>query len=396
MKEKPGSTKELFLARLCARINPDQKSLNQIKDLLAADLNWDLVLETGLREGILPLLYRNLKKFHGLLAENNLNRLKHAYIQNVSRNLYLYSRIKPLIISVKNKAVKLVMIKGGRLAVDVYEDIGLRPFLDIDLLVSSPDRKKMVNILDDLGFFRYMTQEALSQTKKKDEDYWTFRPEYIKGDLPVELHYNFPGLLGKLNSEELMWKERQFIDFEETMLPVLSLEYELCLLSMHAAQHSYSRLSWITDIAEISSKKNLNWDKVLSICELEKISAVVFHSLKIVQSLWPKTISSTTLDRFRIKTYESFFLKLFWPVKKIVSRERIVFLPMYTPTVFALIGRKNFSLLIKTVLKFYFPPRAWVVHYYNISPKSIKIYFHYLWRFFHPILVVSRRILRLD
>jgi hypothetical protein len=301
-----------------------------------------------------------------------------------------------LIVTVQDKAIKVVMIKGGRLAVDVYKDIGLRPFLDIDLLVSSPERKKMVDILEELGFFRHMTQEALSQIKKKDEDYWTFRPEYIKGDLPVELHYNFPGLLGKLNSEERMWRERQFIDFEDTTIPVLSLEYELCLLSLHAAQHSYSRLSWLTDIAEISSKEQLNWDEVLSVCEVEKISAVVFHSLKIVQSLWPKTIPRSTLDRFRIKPYESFFLELFWPVKRIVSREKIVFFPMYTPTVFALIGRKNFFLLIKTVLKFYFPPRAWIVHYYDISPKSIKIYFHYFWRLFHPILIVSRRILRLD
>ena len=288
----------------------------------------------------------------------------------------------------------MAISKGARLAETLYRDIGLRPFADIDFFVALDDWPKFEKILEKCGFmkdenFRFPLDPARRGLA------WTFAPMYHKNGLLAEVHLNYLGLHLAFSSEDDLWRTAVPARIGEAEAKVFSEEYELCYLCLHAQQHSYDRLIWLTDIAEISSSGKVKWDKIQEICRKEKISASVFYGLFLANILWPGTVQVSILNRFEVTSFERKLLKLFWPEERVSSRKGLLQFPFYTPTFFSLLSRKKPSLAAKTFWHIYFPPRDWVACSYGIPKKSLKIYFHYLWRVARPVLVVSRKILRI-
>jgi hypothetical protein len=160
-------------------------------------------------------------------------------------------------------------------------------------------------------------------------------------------------------------------------------------------EHSYSRLIWLTDIAELVSRHGLDWDKLKATCRREGIGAPVYYGLFLADRLWPGAIPREALGGLRPGPVQRGILELFWPVTKVRARRLSLIFPFFMPTFFALIGRKDPGLLIRTVLRTLFPPRAWVAHYYGTGLGTLRLAGHYLWRIQRPFVLVARRLLRL-
>jgi hypothetical protein len=160
-------------------------------------------------------------------------------------------------------------------------------------------------------------------------------------------------------------------------------------------QHSYCRLIWLTDIAEFVSRPGLDWDKVHAVCRREGIRTPVYYGLFLADRLWPGAVAPDVLSGLKPGFLQGILLKLFWPEDKVRSRRLPLFFPFFMPTFFALIGRKDAGLFIRTIFRILFPPRAWVAHYYAIKPGSLRIVGHYIWRIQRPFVLIARRLLRL-
>jgi hypothetical protein len=140
----PNETQELLL-RACL-MNGHQA--------LAAWQQWQVIFESGsFDEGsrrLLPLLYRNLKnqKITGPL----ISKLKEEYFHTWSENQFCLRGIARLIAEFNQYAIPNILLKGSALAVLYYEDVGLRPMKDIDLMVSSDQAKRSMKLLASLGW----------------------------------------------------------------------------------------------------------------------------------------------------------------------------------------------------------------------------------------------------
>src|SRR5690242_11253266 len=106
-------------------------------EALAAWRRWRPLFEAGsFDEGsrrLLPLLYRNLKLEQ--LPDHLFNRLKEEYLHTWSQNQFCLRRIQSVIAAFNEIAIRHMLLKGAALAILYYEDVGLRPMKDIDLLV---------------------------------------------------------------------------------------------------------------------------------------------------------------------------------------------------------------------------------------------------------------------
>ena len=56
-----GAEKDLLLC--CARTTMDADSAARIRVLLRDDIDWSALLQTALRHGVMPLLYRSLSTY---------------------------------------------------------------------------------------------------------------------------------------------------------------------------------------------------------------------------------------------------------------------------------------------------------------------------------------------
>lgn len=380
---------------LCSRLDLRPDILVQVESRISAGLNWDEVVKKAREDGVAALLFRHLKKYRGRIPDSALDLFKNFYYQNLARNLVFFQKLKPLFNEIEDSGLRVAVIKGGRLAETLYKDIGLRPFVDVDLLVDYSHRKKLYEILKKLGFSRKSSASEDKQFGNGRYSFWTLRPYFCKKRLVIEIHYNFPGLHLPFSLEEDLWNSLQSKKIGEVEAKVLSPEYELCLLCLHAQQHSYAYLIWLVDIAELASQDGLDWEKIFKICAEEHIQAPVFYGLYLVNCLWPETVPQKVLHRFKLAWLERRLLHFFWPAESVLQRNLSFDFPMHTPTFFSLLERKRFILAVKSFTQFTFPPQEWIAKYYGIPAHSLRICRHYLWRVSRPVILVSRRFLRL-
>lgn len=381
---------------LCARrsLSADQKKL--IRKSLADIASWKDILQAARLERVAELLYLNLKAFPDEVPAWVLESLKRQYLFNVKRNLTLLHIIQPLLKSVTDAKLKAVVIKGFRLAWDVYRDPGLRNFLDIDFFVARSERLRFLALMKKLGY--EIPEEAMLESirGRKFPDNLTFRPVFQKGILKIEIHHSLPGLHLPLLQENKLWEDTRYIQINGSSVRVMSLEYELSTLCMHAQQHSYSRLMWIADIAEIAAHPRLDWDKVLRICREEKIEDNLNFSLKLVNELWKESIPQEVLKKISFSSFRIKLMQWLWPQESIRKNYPVKEFPMHAATFFSVLARGNIMLIFHSLKNFLFPPRKWVTYYYKIPKFSWGMVRHYIWRVTHPIILLAQHFLKLN
>jgi hypothetical protein len=380
---------------LCARdILSPQQTAEIRRILLNEKFDWNrLICESG-KEAVTLFLYHHLKHFSDLVPATALSRLKKLYIRNSARNLSLYEKTKNLFREMDKREVQAVPIKGFRLAMDLYSDIGLRIFVDLDLVVAHSERKRVVDILEDLGYMKEKRDNTEDRSREDERFYWTYRPIYVKDNVWVELHTSIPGLHYPLDTRHSLWKGCGRIEKEGVSFWRLPFEHELCLLCLHVQEHSYSRLDWMTDIAEIVTRIPLDWEKVWGFCDHEKIHSSVFYALHLVNSFWPGNVPFRMLSGFDVTWWEKKATFFLWPEEQVRLRTLKHILPMHLPTLFPILRKKEYLSFFKVTFRLFFPPRHWVAYYYGLPKNSLKMVFHYIWRIFYPILFLGRKTLK--
>lgn len=367
-----------------SRIAPGADARAETLTLIRRPVDWPRLLRRAAREGVSPLLYRNLKTLEDSVPGEVLATLRKTYLANEARNIRLYRLIAPLFGAMSDAGIRAVVTKGARLALTVYPDIGLRPFTDVDLMVHPDDWPGLEKVLIGLGYAAESRGRTRLHPRNRSLD-WTFSPYFRLEKLVVELHFAYLGLHVPFRSEEDFWASSGRIGLNGVEAGIMSPEYELCYLCVHAQQHSYGRLMWLTDIAELGSREEVDPDKVARIARREGIGAVVRYGFELVNALWPGAVPAGLVSELRKGPLESVLLPAFWPPGKVVRRARQTTLPYYTPTFFSLLARKRPFLAARTLLRVLFPPMDWIADSYNVVPGSPKAWLRYARRLGTPL-----------
>ena len=172
-------------------------------------------------------------------------------------------------------------------------------------------------------------------------------------------------------------------------------EAELCYLCLHAQQHSYQRLIWLVDIAEMASRRDLDWDKVGEICAGLKVHAPVFQGLCLADALWPDTVPRAVLSRLSPGPLTRRALRFFWPAADVARRRTPFAWPYYMPTLFSLWERRAPGLAARTVHDIFFPPGPWLAGARKRPERSARLYFQYARRISRPFGLAARRLVKM-
>jgi len=388
MPSGPTPTDRLLVG--LSRLAPAAEDLDRIRGLSPGTVDWDELVRRAVREGVSPLVYHSLRPFGASVPPEALNTLRTRYYGNEIRNSRLYRGIAPLIGSVGAAGLRAVVTKGARLALTVYPDIGLRPFTDIDLVVHPGDWPGLEKILAGLGYVPDSRGRIRLHPGNRALD-WTFAPYYRLGNLLVELHFAYLGLHVPFRSEEDFWASVGEVRMDGAVARIMSPEYELCYLCLHALQHSYARLMWLTDIAELGSRPEIDSDKLVRIARREGIGAIVRHGFGLVNALWPGAIPDRIVSELHMGAFESVLLPALWTPGTVFRRAGRVPMPYYTPTFFSLLSRRKPLLAARTLLRILFPPMNWIADTYNVTPWSPKAWFRYPRRLGEPLARLLRK-----
>ncbi len=391
MKTRAIDEREARLLTACSRPRPRPEALTEARRLLGQGIDWERLLDRAEREGVLPLLHWNLRGLPEAVPPDILERLKRGYLVSLARNSRLLGQLEPFFRELKAAGLPAVLTKGPRLAWSLYPDPALRPFWDVDLFVTPRSWADIGQVLARLGFEEAREGGPLSPPEAAGLD-WTYSPYFRKGDLVLEFHFNPFGLHDRMDARIEAPPAPEAMPFRGTEAQVYPTEVELSYLCLHAQQHSYERLIWLVDIAEMASGRDLDWDKVGAFCSGLSVRASVFHGLSLAEALWRGTVPREALARLRPGPFVRQALRFFWPVADVASRKPAFAWPFYMPTLFSLWERRDPGLAARTVPGILFPPQPWLAAARKRPARSARLYFQYAWRIARPFGLAARRL----
>src|SRR5215216_375645 len=145
-----GSAKFLLC---CARTNAAPNVVVRLRELAAAEVDWEYVFQLARRHSIVPLVYVQLQRHASdLIPAQVLFKLKQHYFENSARNTLLTAELCRLIKLFRDAGIEAIPYKGPVLGLFAYGNIALRRFVDLDVIVKKSDVLKAREILLSEGY----------------------------------------------------------------------------------------------------------------------------------------------------------------------------------------------------------------------------------------------------
>ena len=127
-------------------------------------LNWDYILSTADLNGVLPILSKSLNLYDkDIFPSDVVETLSELNRESAVSNLLKLKELIHINNVFVGNGINTLVLKGAGLGTDLYGDISLRPFGDLDILVNKDNLDKAVHALKECGyehFFDYSEKQA--------------------------------------------------------------------------------------------------------------------------------------------------------------------------------------------------------------------------------------------
>ena len=243
---------------------------------------------------MLPLLYRNLQDKG--VSEPSLVALKEQYFQAWSQNTFSFQRSAGLICEFDRAGISNMVLKGAAMAILFYEDVGLRPMMDIDVLVTREQARLAMQLLKDLGWkSKYSSPEAFIPFEQAAE----FKND---SNQSLDLHWRVFWEGRQDLSDDDFWTEAIDVEFNGFPTRSLNATDQLLHACVHGAKwNDTSSLRWVADAMFIvrSQKFEVDWSRLLCQARTRRLTLPMADTLGYLNDLLNACIPLEVIDELR-------------------------------------------------------------------------------------------------
>ena len=258
-----GYPPEKRLLVCCARTRVAPGVAQQIRELAASPLDWEVLFALASEHSVTPLLCRQL---HAVAADTldpaQLERLQKLTQAQASRSLLFTGQLLAVLERFQSHGFHAMPYKGPVLAAQAYGDIALREFDDIDIILRHRDIPKAHDLMIASGYrakFRWKLSAGADASPVPGEYAYRDESRQVLVELHTERtlrHFPLPPNLDDLACRLVSVGGRDVYTFAPPE--------NLVLLCVHGCKDFWEKLAWIADIAElIQASPRLDWDRCL-------------------------------------------------------------------------------------------------------------------------------------
>ena len=290
---------ELLLS--CARSCVSPERPERVRSLLREEIDWEYLLRTASRHGVLPLLYRRLNDTcPDAVPAPVLNRLRDDFHDNARRNLLLAGELLKLVSLLGAHGIPAIPYKGPVLAASLYGNLSLRQFCDLDIMVRREDVARAREMLMSHGYrpAHYPTR-ALETAHLEAMYHCEF--DAADGRVQVELHWAPAwSYLFSYPEAQRLWERLETVSFAGKEILTFSPEDLLLLLCLHGGKHTWQRLGWICDVAKLLVvHKGMDWGWVMRRAHAVGSERMVFLGFFLASDVLGTVLPKDVLRRVR-------------------------------------------------------------------------------------------------
>ena len=140
---------EWVVAALRARYRPEAIELVRER---SAEVHWPLAIETARRNGVVQLIEPVIRDLYPDVPEAVSEAFREETTEIATSNLGLTGELLRLLELLQEAGIRVLPYKGPVLAQVAYGDIGMRRFVDLDILVRRRDFQRTICVLSSDGY----------------------------------------------------------------------------------------------------------------------------------------------------------------------------------------------------------------------------------------------------
>lgn len=281
MKATPNDTTLItrqFLVR-CVRSFLAGKETPPLSPLPEEQVDWDSLVPLAVFHRVAPLLDRAWRDGCPQTMPTSVRADLAAYVRSTaSRSLLLTGELARLLRQLETQGIEALPYKGPVLSVMLYDDLALRDYKDLDLLVRRQDFAAARNLILSLGY------QPKAQQHKFHEAFTLTRGD---SEIEVELHWNIVAEDFPLHLDiEGIWERCAAFSLGGAPTATLSPEDLLLFLCVHGAWHWWLRLQWLCDVAQLVRRSaSMDWEGVVEQAKLAGGKRALFLGLFLANDI---------------------------------------------------------------------------------------------------------------
>ena len=256
---------ELLLCWARTQVKPDAS--HQINTLLEKDIDWEFLAQFAALHGIVPLFNRNLQLFNPTnIPQEVVDYFKSYSYQIAIQNIIFAKELFEILDLFKQHNISALSFKGPSLATKAYQNLGLRHFCDLDIIVDPQHFLASFDLLVTNGYqptyqWNFLNQDFERTLRQSKTEY-----SFSNGNICIDLHQSLTVerfLSSRLTFADL-WSRRQTVAICGQEVDGFGDEDLLLYLCIHGSKDCWRRLKWICDVSEfIDSHPELCWNSIL-------------------------------------------------------------------------------------------------------------------------------------
>jgi hypothetical protein len=292
----------------CCQVQPD---LEEIKLYIESKQwkieDWENIFSLASRHGILPLLYKTLRQLDTSLKlsvtssesyfPNLLTNLKTRYMNISQQNMLMSAELIRIMKLFKENKIPALAFKGPTLAQMAYNDITLRQYSDLDILIYKKDIKNIFFVMASAGYNTVLPKQLLNDPSCMDimTDFLFINKQ---NKIIVEIHWQLMEENFQMNIKtEQLINMKTDVSINNSLVRTIHPEIMIVYLAMHGAKHGWERLGWLCDIDYLirTNEKKINWDTALKLAKdtgsFNALLSTLYASKELFSTPIPDTIS---------------------------------------------------------------------------------------------------------
>jgi len=150
--------------------------------------NWDYINRVAEKQGVSGLIFTSIIKNHidNFIPSALLKHLSTAYYHTITTNSKKIKELLRISLSLHSLNIPMVVLKGLYLGPVIYNNIGLRPASDIDILIEEKNIESVKKILNNFG---YKSHYIKNNRFVNELELHHHLPPFFRKNITIEVHY---------------------------------------------------------------------------------------------------------------------------------------------------------------------------------------------------------------
>jgi len=212
---------------------------------------------------LLPLLYKNLKQLG--VSDPLMKLFKGVYRYHWYRNKILFHTMAPVLNAFHDAGIKTLILKGAALIPLYYNDFGLRPMNDFDVLVPLKRAPEAIRLLELSGW----DPEPLNKGRMLIKDFYAGRHAHLYTDecgRMLDLHWHVLHECCHDGADDVFWAGAVPFKLEGVPTRTLNPTDHLMSICAHGARYSpVPTFRWVADVMAVlnRSTEDIDWQHLM-------------------------------------------------------------------------------------------------------------------------------------